>query len=143
MAEENKSDAVVLRSGTGTLESQQISVSPTLTQMDLLSPRVVLLDESKQYPYFKPENDNNKYSDPNELGKRPAWLSTETTIEEINVNDHYFRVEGYLNVFWKDMKFDPNNSLQKYPPYTPIPHSLLQNLLSEYAITINNRLSPS
>ena len=41
---------------------------------------MVLVDErSKEYPYFESENDNNAYSDPNELGKRRYPLRLQLT----------------------------------------------------------------
>ncbi len=41
----------------------------------------------------------------NKIGSKTSWLSAETTIEEINVNQQYFKVEGWLTTFWRDEKF--------------------------------------
>ena len=54
----------------------------------------------------KPDLLNQSYSsNKSEAEKKEAWLSAETTIEEINVNQHYFVMSGYLTVFWQDLGF--------------------------------------
>ena len=63
--------------------------------------------------------------------KYEAWLSSETTITEINVNEHYFVIEGFLTVFWKDEHFDENGELQKLIPYNQYSNELLDYLLSQ------------
>ena len=51
-----------------------------------------------------------------ETHERVAWLSAETTIHEINVNERYFSLSGNLSVFWKDPEFDKFNKLKNLTP---------------------------
>ena len=60
----------------------------------------------------------------------PAWLSVESTIEEINVIEQYFRISGCIAVFWQDMLFDKDNDLQKLKCYKPYSNKKLKDLLS-------------
>ena len=64
------------------------------------------------------------------ISNKRAWLSAETTIEEIDVNQQYFIIEGYFTVFWQDSQFDPNDELKKLRLYGKYPNDLLNYYLS-------------
>eukprot|EP01084_Bolivina_argentea_P263635 446292_1 len=85
------------------------------------------IDETIQEDNKYSEDENNASND----NRKKAWLSAETTIEEINVIQQYFQIEGYLTVFWKDDEFDSQKILSETKE-SHINKTKLDKLLDEY-----------
>eukprot|EP01084_Bolivina_argentea_P026774 49793_1 len=74
-------------------------------QSESQTQRLLSDQEDVKYDSFNQQHEKNRT--PKRIEK--AWLSFDVTLGEINVNEEYLSMEGYLAAFWIDPHFEHQN----------------------------------
>eukprot|EP01084_Bolivina_argentea_P044765 82364_1 len=53
------------------------------------------------------------YFDERKDERKDAWLTTEITVEDVNVMEQHFTIEGWLTTFWKESNISVETLLKK------------------------------
>ena len=128
-------DQEVEPNGAMHLDSNQYQL-PSPTSQESMAREIVYKDisDDELYDIEEVKNDilqiNQKSKSIDNINTKTAWLSTDIIIDEINVNQQYFKIQGDLFVFWRDKYFDPDDKLRELDRYKSHPNELINILFS-------------